>query len=31
MTFDLLAPTFWVLPERTVVSLDLAAELGYRF
>jgi hypothetical protein len=31
MTFDLLAPTFWVLPDRTVVSLDLAAELGYRF
>ncbi len=31
LTFDLLAPTFWVLPERTVVSLDVAAELGYRF
>jgi|GEM_PF-4165357 len=31
MTFDILAPTFWVIPGRTVVSLDLAAELGYRF
>ena len=31
MTIDILAPTFWVIPNRTVVSLDLAAEVGYRF
>jgi len=31
MTFDILAPTFWVIPGRTVVSLNLAVELGYRF
>ncbi len=31
LTFDILAPTFWVIPDRTVVSLDLAVELGYRF
>lgn len=28
--FDILAPTFWVLPNRTAVSLDLAAELVFR-
>jgi len=28
--FDLLTPTFWVLPDRTVVSLSLAAELIFR-
>ncbi|MEO0326679.1 MAG: hypothetical protein AAF447_27285 [Myxococcota bacterium] len=28
--FDLLTPTFWVLPDRTAVSLDLAAEVIYR-
>lgn len=28
--FDLLTPTFWVLPDRVVVSLDLAAELIWR-
>jgi hypothetical protein len=27
---DLLAPTFWVLPDRTAVSLNLAAELVVR-
>lgn len=31
LTFDLLAPTFWVIPGRTVVSLDVGAEVGYRF
>lgn len=28
--FDILTPTFWVLPDRTAVSLDLAAELILR-
>lgn len=28
---DLIAPTFWVLPERTAFSFNLGAELGYRF
>ena len=28
--FDILVPTFWVLPDRTAVSLDLAAELLFR-
>lgn len=28
--FDLLTPTFWVLPDRTAVSLDIAAELVWR-
>ena len=28
--FDILTPTFWVLPERTAVSLNLAAELIFR-
>jgi hypothetical protein len=27
---DLLAPTFWILPERTAVSLNVAAELIFR-
>jgi hypothetical protein len=31
LDFDLLAPTFWVIPNKTVVSLDLAAQVGYRF
>jgi len=29
-SFDLLTPTFWVLPDRTVVSLNVAAELVFR-
>ena len=28
---DLIAPTFWILPNRTVFALDVGAELGYRF
>lgn len=28
--FDILTPTFWVLPDRTAVSLNLAAELVWR-
>ncbi|MEM9187906.1 MAG: hypothetical protein AAGF12_01920 [Myxococcota bacterium] len=28
--FDILAPTFWVLPERTAVSMNVAAELIIR-
>lgn len=28
--FDLLTPTFWVLPDRTAVSLDISAELVWR-
>ena len=28
--FDLLAPTFWILPERTAVSLNIAAEIILR-
>jgi hypothetical protein len=28
--FDLLAPTFWVLPDRTAVSMNIAAELVWR-
>jgi hypothetical protein len=31
LTFDLLAPTFWVIPGRTVISLDVGVEVGYRF
>jgi hypothetical protein len=31
LDFDLLAPTFWVIPNKTLVSLDLAAQVGYRF
>lgn len=27
--FDLVAPTFWVVQNRTVVSLDLAAEVSF--
>jgi hypothetical protein len=27
---DILTPTFWVLPDRTAVSLDLAAEVIFR-
>ena len=27
---DLLTPTFWILPDRTAVSLDVALELVYR-
>lgn len=27
--FDLLAPTFWIVKNRTVVSLDLAAEVSF--
>lgn len=27
--FDLLAPTFWIVQKRTVVSLDLAAEVSF--
>ena len=30
LAFDILAPTFWVLPDRTAVSLDLAAEVIFR-
>lgn len=29
--FDLLTPTFWFLPDRTAVSLNLGLELSYRF
>lgn len=28
--FDILTPTFWFLPDQTVVSLNIAAELIYR-
>lgn len=28
---DLIAPTFWVLPEHGAVSFDVSAELAYRF
>ncbi len=28
--FDILTPTFWFLPDQTVVSLNVAAELIYR-
>lgn len=28
---DLVAPTFWVLPERTAFSFNVGTELGYRF
>ncbi len=28
---DILAPTFWILPDRTAVSLDIALEGTYRF
>lgn len=28
---ELLAPTFWVAPDRLLFSLDLGAEVGYRF
>jgi hypothetical protein len=28
--FDILAPTFWILPDRTAVSMDLAAEIIWR-
>ncbi|MEZ4255799.1 MAG: hypothetical protein R3A78_08785 [Polyangiales bacterium] len=28
---DLVTPTFWVLPDRTVFSLDVGAEFGVRF
>ena len=28
--FDLLTPTFWVLPDRTAVSMNIAAELVWR-
>lgn len=31
LTFDILAPTFWVASDRTIVTLDLGVELGYRF
>ena len=30
IVFDILTPTFWVLPDRTVVSLNLAVELGFK-
>jgi len=30
LAFDVLVPTFWVLPERTAVSLNLGAELIFR-
>ena len=28
---DLLAPTFWILPGQTAISLNLALEGSYRF
>ena len=28
---DLLVPTFWILPDRTAISLDLSLEVAYRF
>jgi len=28
--FDILTPTIWVLPDRTAISLDIAAELVWR-
>ncbi|HEX7476680.1 MAG TPA: hypothetical protein VF331_02635 [Polyangiales bacterium] len=31
LVFDLLAPTFWLTPERSLFSLDLAVELGVTF
>lgn len=30
LAFDILAPTFWVLPDRTAVSFNLAAEVIFR-
>lgn len=31
VVLDLIAPTFWILPEQTLFSLNLAAELAFRF
>jgi hypothetical protein len=28
---DILTPTFWILPDRTAVSLNIALEGTYRF
>ena len=28
---DLLTPTFWILPNRTAISLDIGIEVSYRF
>lgn len=30
LAFDILTPTFWVLPDRTAVSFDIAAEVIFR-
>lgn len=31
LVFDILAPTIWMVPDRTLVSLDLSAELSIKF
>jgi hypothetical protein len=31
LVFDLMAPTFWLTPERSLFSLDFAVELGVTF
>lgn len=31
LTLDLITPTFWVVRDRTLFSLNLAAEVGWRF
>lgn len=31
LEFDLLAPTIWLVPDRTLVSLDVSAEVSVKF
>lgn len=31
LAFDILAPTIWLVPDRTLVSLDLTAEVSIKF
>ncbi|MCA9582655.1 MAG: hypothetical protein KC416_12730, partial [Myxococcales bacterium] len=31
VAFDLVAPTFWVVDDAAVFSMDVAAEVAYRF
>jgi len=31
LVFDIIAPTFWLTPEQTPFSLNLAAEVGWKF
>jgi len=31
LVFDVIAPTFWLTPEQTLFSLNVAAELGWKF